>query len=123
MTQVLLALRWYLVIQTFGLAALPLCLRLLRHLPDRGYGVSKALGLLLAGWGFWLLTTFGWTHNTVGGILVALALLAAAGLLLSSSTSSPTQSLSAAPSRADWLRTHWPVVLVTELLFALAFAA
>jgi len=129
MTEALLALRWYLVVQIFGLAALPLCLRLLRHLPDRGYGVSKPLGLLLAGWAFWLLTTFGWTRNTVGGILVALALLAAAGLLLPSSTysssthSSSTHPSSTAPSLADWLRTRWRVVLVTELLFTLTFAA
>ena len=50
--QVLFALRWYFVVQLFGLAVLPLALRLFRHLPDRGYGVSKPLGLLLAGWLF-----------------------------------------------------------------------
>ncbi len=114
MTQVLLALRWYLVVQAFGLAALPLCLALLRHLPDRGYGVSKPLGLLVAGWLFWLLTTFGWTYNTAGGILVALALLVAVGLSLTSSL---------LPLSFQWLREHWRVVLVTECLFALAFAA
>ena len=73
MSQLLLAFRWYVAIQAFGLAALPLGLRLFRHLPDRGYGVSKPLGLLLAGWGFWLLATFGWLHNTAGGIVVVLA--------------------------------------------------
>ena len=34
MSQVVLALRWVLVVQVFGLAALPLCTRLLRHLPE-----------------------------------------------------------------------------------------
>jgi YYY domain-containing protein len=110
MSQVLLAFRWYLVVQTFGLAALPLCLRLFRHLPDRGYGVSKPLGLLLTGWAFWLLTTFGWTHNTAGGILVALALLATAGVVLQR-----------ASQPANQLPIH--TVLATEAVFALAFAA
>ncbi len=109
MSQVLLAFRWYLVVQVFGLAALPLCQRLFRHLPDRGYGVSKPLGLLLTGWAFWLLTTFGWTHNTAGGIIVALALLAAAGLLLHHRASGIEYPASS-------------VVLTAELLFALAFA-
>ncbi|MDY6878129.1 MAG: DUF2298 domain-containing protein [Chloroflexota bacterium] len=110
MNQIAFAFRWYLVVQAFGLAALPLCRRLFRHLPDRGYGLSKPLGLLLAGWAFWLLTTFGWLHNTAGGVLAALALLAAAGLLLQLANQ-PTSQL------------PWRTVLVTELLLALVFAA
>ena len=110
MNQALLALGWYLVVQLFGLAALPLCLRLFRHLPDRGYGVSKPLGLLLAGWAFWLLNTLGWLHNTSGAILVAMALVAAAGLLLRL-TNQPASQL------------PWRTVLVTEAVFAFTFAA
>jgi len=110
MSQLLLAFRWYVAIQAFGLAALPLGLRLFRHLPDRGYGVSKPLGLLLAGWGFWLLATFGWLHNTAGGIVVVLALLAAAGLAFAvKSSNHPAHPLS------------WRTVVVTELVFAVAF--
>ena len=112
MSESLLALRWYLVLQAFGLAALPLAWRLFRHLPDRGYGVSKPFGLLLAGWGFWLLTTFGWMHNTAGGILVALGLLAVVGLVLV--LRSPGSSQPPLP---------WRTVLVTEVVFTLAFAA
>jgi YYY domain-containing protein len=108
MDQVLLAVRWYLVVQVFGLAALPLCLRLFRYLPDSGYGVSKPLGLLLVGWVFWLLTTFGWLHNTAGSILVALGLLVVAGLAL---------------SQVSGLKYPRPgSILVTEVLFALFFA-
>ena len=101
------------VVQVFGLAALPLCLRLFRHLPDSGYGLSKPLGLLLAGWAFWIMTTFGWLHNIIGGIIVTLALLAATGLFIFSSTHSSLTNL----------LPHWRTIFVTELLFALAFAA
>jgi YYY domain-containing protein len=109
-SQVVLALRWYLVVQAFGFASLPLCLRLFRHLPDRGYGVSKSLGLLLTGWVFWMLVTLGWLHNTAGGILLALVVVAAAGLAL---------YLIDQPAG----RLSWRTVFVTELVFALAFAA
>jgi len=111
MSQILIALRWYLVVQVFGLAALPLCLRLFRGLPDRGYGVSKPLGLLLTGWVFWLLTTFGWLHNTAGGIVIALILLAVAGLALTLRPKRPPD------------RPTTQTILVTEAVFALAFVA
>ena len=120
MSEALLAFRWYLVLQVFGLAALPLAWRLFRHLPDRGYGVSKPLGLLLAGWGFWLLTTFGWTHNTAGGILVALGLLAVVGLVLVLRSPDPS---SRPGSHARPMPLPWRTVLVTEVVFTLAFIA
>jgi YYY domain-containing protein len=113
--QVVLALRWYLVVQAFGLAAAPLCLRLFRHLPDRGYGVSKPLGLLLAGWLFWLLTTLGWLHNTAGGVLFALFVVALTGLALYLSNR-PANQLTNRPI-------PWRTILFAELVFALAFAA
>jgi len=113
MSQVLFAFRCYLVVQVFGLAALPLTLRLFRHFPDRGYAFSKSLGLLLTGYVFWLLTTLGWLHNTAGGILVALALLTVAGILLWR-RARPQFPNSPIPQST---------VIVTELVFALTFIA
>lgn len=112
-SQVVLALRWYLVVQAFGLAAMPLCLRLFRHLPDRGYGVSKPLGLLMAGWVFWMLVTLGWMHNTVGGVLLALFIVAAAGSALYLTDRPETRSVNGF---------SWRTVLATEVVFTLAFA-
>jgi YYY domain-containing protein len=113
-SQAILALRWYLIVQAFGLAALPLCLRLFRHLPDHGHGVSKPLGLLLAGWVFWGLVTLGWLHNSAGSVLLALLIVAAAGsalYLIDRPTTEPGNDLS------------WRAILATELVFTLAFAA
>ena len=118
------ALRWYFVIQVFGLAALPLSLRLFRRLPDRGYGFAKPLGLLLCGWLFWLAGTFGWLENTSGAILATVVLVGGAGLLLLPRTrglldqSAPAQA--SASSRIT--RSLWPSILATEILFALSFA-
>src|SRR6476620_11427362 len=41
---------WWLTLEVLGLVALPVAAVLLRPLPDRGYAVSKVLGLLLVGW-------------------------------------------------------------------------
>ena len=49
------ALWWWLVVQAVALCATPLCLTLFRPLADRGYGLSKAFGLLLFGYGTWLI--------------------------------------------------------------------
>lgn len=48
-------LRWYLILTIFALAALPLGWTWLRHLPDRGWGLLRPLGLLLGGFFIWLL--------------------------------------------------------------------
>jgi YYY domain-containing protein len=112
MTQILLALRWYLIVQIFGLAALPLSRAIFRRLPDRGYTASKALGLLLTAWVFWLMTSFGWTANTVGAILAALAIVAVAGSVLYHRVYGGETSFSP----------RWRVIVVSELLFGLTFA-
>jgi YYY domain-containing protein len=52
-------LRWWLVVQALGLLALPLTWWFFRRLPDRGYSFAKPLGLLLTGYGAWLLAMIG----------------------------------------------------------------
>ncbi len=44
------AIVWWIALQLIGLASVPIGAVLLRALPDRGYSVSKPLGLLLVGW-------------------------------------------------------------------------
>ncbi|NLF00865.1 MAG: hypothetical protein GX601_07795, partial [Anaerolineales bacterium] len=118
MSEILFAGRWYLVVQLFGLAALPLTRAWLRHLPDRGYGLSKALGLLLAGWLYWMLGTFGWLHNTSGGVCLALALLLGAGILLQVVRNPRSDDTGARQSTVPWR-----IILMSEAVFAIAFVA
>jgi hypothetical protein len=59
-----IVLSWWALVTLAGLAALPLCLRLLGGLPDRGYTLARAVGLLLVGFVFWLLASLGFLSNT-----------------------------------------------------------
>ena len=105
---------WYLVVSMVGWLAFPLAYRLLPALSDRGYAASRALGLLVWGYAFWLLASLGVLRNDTGGLLLALAVLAA---------------LSAWAVRRvgigeilSWMREHVRPLLVVEVLFLVAFA-
>ena len=110
-------IRWWLVVEVFGLVGLPLAFRLLRWLPDRGYALAKPLGLLLSGYVFWLLTSLGFMRNTAGGVVAAMALVFAAGLWWHS-----RQAKEEGQGVREWLRSHRALVLATEGLFLVAFA-
>lgn len=105
-----IVLSWWLLVTLAGVAAFPLCARLLSGLPDRGYTLARAAGLLLVGWVFWLLGSLGFLPNTTGSILLAW-LIVLVGALASYFSG----------ERVDW-RAWWrenrSVVLVGEVLFA-----
>ncbi|MHB0987323.1 MAG: DUF2298 domain-containing protein [Bellilinea sp.] len=105
---------WYLLVSIAGWLALPLAQRLFRFLPDRGYTLARPLALL--GWGylFWLLTYLGLLQNNPGGVLLALILLAAISLAAGKGNLLELW---------DWIKQHKRVVVTSEVLFALAFAA
>jgi YYY domain-containing protein len=105
---------WYLVAVGIGLLVFPLAYRLFPNLNDRGYSVSRALGLLLWGYLFWLLSSYGLLPNTVGGYLLALALLF--GLV--------TWALRkyALTEIAAWLKEKEGYLLAVELVFLIGYA-
>jgi len=112
---------WWIILQLFGLAALPLAYRLFRWLPDRGYIFSKALGLLLVSYVLWLGAITGLLPNDQGGIVTAWALVAGLSAWLffrQQRVSQPGQ-----PALLDFLRQRRALILVTEILFLLAFIA
>ena len=108
---------WWFVLQLVGLAALPLAFRLFRRLPDRGYAFARPLGLLLTSYLFWLGGSLGVVRNRWGGILLALLIVAGLSWLAYRRWSGGDDA-----RLFPWLRGHWRLVVVVELLFALAFA-
>jgi YYY domain-containing protein len=72
---------WWLAIALFGLLAWPLIFPVLPGLRDRGYGLARAIGWLLAGWLHWMGVNLGlWENRTPAIALIVGALLALAGL-------------------------------------------
>ena len=119
MSDVLSVVSWWLVIQVLGFAAWPLAAKWLRWLPDRGYMLSKPIGLLFVAYGLWLLATLGLIQNSTGGIMAVLILVAVLSLIAYRQLQSPTDDF----RLLTWLRDHRALVIAYELLFALAFIA
>ena len=105
-------LSWYLTLQFFSLAGLPLAFSWLRGLPSRGYAAAKALGLLLSGVLLWWGGTLHLWDTQGAAVFGAAGLLFLAGLW----------SMRAQWDEARaWWRAHRTFVLTAELLFAGAF--
>ena len=104
-------LSWYLIISLLGWALFPLVYRLFPGLYDRGYTISRALGLLLWGYLFWLLSSLGVLANNVGGYLFALLPLLVLSVLAWRKL--PAGEL------ATWLKERRKTLLTAEVLFCL----
>ncbi len=111
---------WYLVITLLGWLVFPLVYWLFPGLADRGYSFSRAAGLLIWGYLFWLLNSLGLIENNAGGVL--LGLLLAAGIGLSSFFFRGTSFAERRAEIWSWLKTHVRLVISVEALFLLAFA-
>lgn len=108
--QIAYAVLWWLILIAIGLIAFPLTSRICRRLPDRGYSISKILGLLLLTVLVWL---FASAHVIKFGYLnisISLALL----FVLSAYLGRKNLDLKNIP---------WKSMLLTEALFAVIFGA
>lgn len=112
-------LAWYLTLTILGLLTFPLAYRLLPALADRGYALSRSLGLLLWGFIFWLFVSLGLGENNLGGLLLALAVLIGLAVWANwkNTEGDDWRSIVA------WLKANLRYILSVEILFLLAFAA
>ncbi|WP_119067021.1 DUF2298 domain-containing protein [Aggregatilinea lenta] len=105
---------WWLLVTLAGAAVWPLLARVLGGLPDRGYTVARAAGVMLTAFVFWFLASVGLLDNTPGSMIFAwLAVLALSLTVFFRGDDRP-------PIGA-WLREHAALIGVSELLFALLF--
>jgi YYY domain-containing protein len=105
---------WWLMVTLCGAAVLPLCARFLAWLPDKGYTLARALGMLLTAFVLWLLASYGLMQNDSGGIVTAwlIVLAVAVGIYIRDrKVYAPTLDLRA------WWREHGTMVIVVEVLF------
>jgi uncharacterized membrane protein len=106
------ALWWWLVVQAVALGAAPLCLRLFAPLADRGYGLSKAFGLLLFGYLSWLIVVLHLLPNRPPTLWLAMALILAGSAF--------AWQRDGASLLAFWHRRRG-LLLLEEAIFALAY--
>lgn len=107
-------LSWWLLVTLAGLAAWPLTFRLLRGLRDKGYALSRTIGLLLTAFLFWLAASLGLLTNSNGSVLLAGLAVLAVGLVL---------QYRGHESMRQWLREHWKYIVLVEVLFLVLFLA
>ena len=60
---------WWVALQLFGFAVLPLTMRVFQFLPARGWAFARPVGLLVIGFVLWQGATFGLLSNTWASIL------------------------------------------------------
>ncbi len=105
---------WYAVLCLLSLIGLPLTQRLFQTLPDRGVTFARPIGLLAAGYLYWVLGMLGFLRTDVIGAVTAVVLAALTGVVLTG-----------VKGWSDFWRDLRPqrmALLVGEGLFLIAFA-
>lgn len=105
-----IVLSWWALVTLAGVAIFPMLSHLLHGLPDRGYTLARAAGLLVVSFVFWLLACLGLLRNTPGSIILSW------GIVLALSLTLYFRSLERLDLRAWWSKNR-TVVLAAELLF------
>lgn len=115
-------LLWYLAISLLGALTFPVAYRLFPALPDRGFSLSRVLGMLMWGFVFWILVSFGVIRNEIGGLMVALLPVAGLALWVSASYDDSANRFEWQEC-VGWLKSNWRLIVSVEALFVVAFAA
>jgi YYY domain-containing protein len=108
--QIAYAVIWWLLLVVLGLLTFPLVSRLCGRLPDKGYSISKILGLLLLTYFSWLLASLHILKFGCLNISIALLLLLALSLFLGR-------------KRLNFKELPLKSMLISEGLFSLAYVA
>jgi uncharacterized protein DUF2298 len=109
---------WWLTLEVLGVAAWPVAWTVMGRLPDRGWAFSKALGLLLVGYGAWLIGMFQLApFSRASNTAMLLALIAGAAWLVLRNGRALGDEMQA------FLRGQARYWVAAEVLFGLAFVA
>ena len=104
---------WYLIVSLLAWISLPIAFRFLSNLPDKAYSLIKPLAMLIWGFIFWILGSYGILQNNLAGLLFAFILFL--GISYWCFRQIPKGEM------AKWLRDHALYVVAVETLFVIAF--
>ena len=118
---------WYLLVSILGWITFPLAYFIFPALADRGYALSRALGLFISAYFFWLLGSFGIAQNDLGGIFLALAILVGLSIwayskLKPSRSLEDESSATCQPPIQAWFWQSKTYIAIVEILFFSALA-
>ena len=105
---------WYIAIQIIAFSTLPIGLYLFRRLPDRGYLLSKVLGLLFVGYLAWLLASLRILDFTAVGLWLMIVVV---------SGISGVMMWRGGVDVLDFFRRRWKLILFCEALFVVALVS
>ncbi|MFQ5611781.1 MAG: DUF2298 domain-containing protein [Anaerolineae bacterium] len=106
------AIVWWAAVQAMAVLAFPLNFLLFHKLPDRGYALSKSLGLLLVSYGVWIVSGMGFAANRLPAIL---------GMMIGLGGVSGWLVWRHRRAIYGWLGRRWGLALAGEIVFGLVF--
>ena len=112
--QIILFLFWYILLSFFGVVTAPLVMSVFKHLPDRGYSVTKMVGLLLVSFLHWFLTSLGLLKNSTAGIISAVLIVVLFAWWFAGKENRQNTLI--------WIKENHRTVLFIEVLFLFSFA-
>jgi YYY domain-containing protein len=103
-------LNWWILATVTGVTVLPMLVRLLCGLPDRGYTLARPVGMLLVGFVFWFLAILGFVDNSPGSILLSwlIVLGASFGIYFTANDFFDWR---------EWRQENRTVIIASEILF------
>ncbi len=105
---------WYLIATVIGLIAFPMAYKYLPALKDRGYSFTRAIGLLIWGFLFWILSSLEILENNLSSLLIALALFALLNWMV--------VGRRGIGEIIAWLKNNLKLIITMEIVFLGAFA-
>jgi YYY domain-containing protein len=105
---------WVLALLGAGVLGFPYAWLAARALPDRGYALSRVVGILLVSWVVWWLASLRLLPFTRAAIWTAVAIVALGAVAI---------TVRERGEMLAWMRSHWRVMLAAEGVFWAFFAA
>ena len=106
-------IKWFFLLEILGWIIFPISFKLFNGLADKGFSISKILGLLLWGYIYWIGNSFQILENNFPGTLIAFLVLIVVSIIMIRSISFT--------SLINWLKKNFRIIVFFEALFLITF--
>ena len=105
-------IKWYLILAGIGIIGFPIVFSFLKKLPGRGFVFARSSGLILISFLYWLGGSLGLLRNNIGSLLLVICVSVVWSVISGYHQWNEIR---------EWFRDSKAYVLVSELVFLLAF--